>query len=86
MAPVQSGMLLFCNTFVKYGTQPVRDVEICSIMVKYGTRPVRDVKIMHYYGKIWLQSSQGCCYFAKLGSNKAPVQSGMLIICNIMLK
>ena len=68
-APVQSGMLFYC-----------------SFMVKYGTRPVRDVDILQFYGKIRHPSSQGCSYISVLWENPAPVQSGMLIYGNIMIK
>ena len=37
------------------------------------------------YGKIRHWSSQDCCYFAILWSNKASVQSGMLIPYNAIL-
>ena len=55
-------------------------------MVKYGTCPVRDVKILQYYGKIQHPSSQGCSYIAVSWLNTAPVQSGMLMYCSIMVK
>ena len=48
--------------------------------------PVRDVGILQYYGKIRHQSSQGCCFIPVLWINTAPVQSGMLFYCSIMVK
>ena len=84
--PVQSGMLIYCSIMVN--TAPVQSGMLFyrSIMVKYDTRPVRDVVILQYYGKIRHPSRQGCCSIAVLWLNTAPVQSGMLIYCSIMVK
>ena len=60
MAPVQSGMLLYCSIMVKYGTRPFRDVAILQYYGKKGTRPVRDIFIMPNYCKIRHPSSHGC--------------------------
>ena len=78
-------MLLFCITLI-YGTRPVRDVDIIQYYGKTWHRPDSNVVIIQYGGKIWHLSSQGCCYFAILSSNTAPVQSGMLRKCSIMVK
>ena len=79
-------MLIYYSIMVKVGTRPVRDVVILQFMVKYGTRPVRDVVILQYYCKIRHPSSQGCCYIAVLWKITAPVKSGMLIYCSIVVK
>ena len=55
-------------------------------MVKYGTRPVRDVDTFQYYGKIRHPSNQGFWYIAVLWWNTAPVQSGILLYCSIIVK
>ena len=52
---------------------------------EFFTRPVRDVDILQYYGKIRHPSSQGSCCNVKVKWNTAPVQSGMLFYCSIMV-